>query len=220
MPKDAFAHVDAWIFDLDNTLYDHRCRLFDQIDMRMTDFISSALGLDADSANKLRGDYWREHGTTLRGLMREHDMPPEDFLQYVHDIDLSSVAKDPALGAAIEALPGRKIVYTNGSRGHGDRVIAQLGIAEVFDGVFGIEDSAYLPKPHRAAFEMVLKTTKIAPASAAMFEDTARNLEVPHELGMKTVWTPTDDAHASEGADGDHVHYVAEDLTAFLRQLT
>ena len=219
MPKDAFAHVDAWVFDLDNTLYDYRCRLFDQIDARMTRFIAEALDVDPAEANTLRAEYWRVHGTTLHGLMSEHAMKPERFLDYVHDIDLTAVAENPALGAAIEALPGRKIVHTNGSRRHGERVLARLGISEVFSGVYGIEDSDYLPKPRREAFERVIGAAAIAPRSAAMFEDTARNLEAPHALGMRTVWTPTDDAHASDGAEGEHVHFVAHDLSAFLERL-
>ncbi|MEL6979571.1 MAG: pyrimidine 5'-nucleotidase [Pseudomonadota bacterium] len=217
--RDAFAHVRDWVFDLDNTLYSARHRLFDQIDQRMTAFIAETLSLEVEAANTLRAVYWREHGTTLNGLMREHGMKPARFLDYVHDIDLSAVPEDPALGAAIERLPGRKIVYTNGSRGHAARILAHLGIEAAFDAVFGIEDSAYEPKPRRAAYDRVFSLAAVEPRRAAMVEDTARNLEAPHEMGMVTVWTPTECGLARDGADGAHVHFIAEDLAAFLRPL-
>lgn len=219
MPKIAFARVETWIFDLDNTLYPAECRLFDQIDTRMTAFIAEALEVSADEANGLRARYWAEYGTTLNGLMTAHGMEADAFLDYVHDIDLSGVASAPALRLALEALPGRKVVHTNGSRGHAARVLAQLEVAEAFDAVFGIEDSGFEPKPRRAAYERVAAAGGIEPARAAMFEDTARNLEAPHAMGMRTVWTPSGDAKAHEGSDGPHVEFVAEDLAAFLRRL-
>ena len=217
---EAFAHVDAWIFDLDNTLYPASCRLFDQIDVRMTAFISEALSVDGAEANRLRALYWRDHGTTLNGLMREHGMAPDAFLDFVHDIDLSGVPAAPELGEAIAALPGRKLVHTNGSRGHAERVLAQLGVSAHFDAWFGIEDSGFTPKPDRAAYDRIATLADLDPTRAAMVEDTARNLLAPHAMGMVTVWTPTDCGHASDGAEGEHVHFVAEDLTAFLAALT
>lgn len=219
MPKLAFTRVETWIFDLDNTLYPAECRLFDQIDMRMTDFIAEALAVSAEEANQLRARYWAEHGTTLNGLMKTHGMGADAFLDYVHDIDLSGVAAAPALLEALHALPGRKVVHTNGSRGHATRVLAQLQIAEAFDAIFGIEDSGFEPKPQRVAYERVVAAGGIEPVKAAMFEDTARNLEAPFAMGMRTVWTPTGDSKAHEGSVGPHVEFVAEDLAGFLERL-
>ena len=215
----AFAAVDTWIFDLDNTLYAAHFRLFDQIDVRMTTFIAEALGLPAGEANALRAEYWRVHGTTLNGLMQEHGMGAEAFLDYVHDIDLSVIPPAPALADAIEALPGRKIVHTNGSRLHAERVTERLGVASCFEGMFGIEDSDLIPKPARAAYERVAALGAVDPGRAAMLEDTARNLIEPHKMGMRTVWTPTDCAMARDGAEGEHVHFTAHELTPFLKRL-
>lgn len=214
-----FAGVDAWLFDLDNTLYPAECRLFDQIDRRMTGFIAELLEVDDSEADRLRAVYWRDHGTTLNGLMREHGLAPDAFLDFVHDIDLSAVAPDPELASAVSALPGRKFVFTNGSRGHAARVCAQLGLTGCFEALFGIEDAGFEPKPRRAAYERILSAAAMSAEGGVMVEDTARNLVAPHEMGMVTVWTPTDCALAKAGADGDHVHFVAEDLRAFLTAL-
>lgn len=187
-PGAALAHVETWIFDLDNTLYEPSARLFDQIDARMTDFIMRELGLDRAAADRLRRDYWRAHGTTLRGLMAHHGTDPARFLAEVHAIDLSALAPDAALAAGIARLPGRKLVHTNGARAHAERVLAARGLAAGFDAVYAIEDKAYVPKPERAAYDAVLARSGIDPARAAMVEDDPRNLAVPKALGMATVW--------------------------------
>ena len=215
----AFADVETWIFDLDNTLYSAECRLFDQIDRRMTDFIAEELNLEAGAANALRAEYWRSHGTTLHGLLCEHGMAAETFLDFVHDIDLSAMPAAPDLADAIASLPGRKIVHTNGSRRHAERVTAQLGLAACFEALFGIEDSDLIPKPQREAYERVALRGGVEPSRAAMLEDTARNLIEPHNMGMRTIWTPTGCAMAGEGADDGHVHFVAADLAPFLTRL-
>lgn len=220
----AFEGVETWIFDLDNTLYPASCRLFDQIDKRMTAFIAESLAMTIEAANALRARYWREYGTTLNGLMRAHGLSPTAFLDYVHDIDLAGVAPAPELGAAIAALPGRKLVHTNGSRGHAARVLAQLDIVHAFDAVYAIEDSDFTPKPKRDAYDRVAKAAALDPGRAAMFEDDARNLIEPHAMGMRTVWTPGPPGQAAlhperPTGDGPHVHFVAEDLLAFTRAL-
>lgn len=214
-----FRHVEAWVFDVDNTLYDPEHGVFDQIDRKMTEFIAAALSLSAEAANDLRKDYYHAHGTTLAGLMAVHGLAPDAYLEAVHDVDLSHMPAAPALGAAIAALPGRKIVHTNGSRAHGARVIAHLGIAGVFDGVYGIEDSDYAPKPAQTAFEQVLRRAEIDPARAAMIEDTARNLAAPHAMGMRTIWKRNADPLARQGSDGAHIDVAIDDLTAFLTAL-
>ncbi|MEE9379922.1 MAG: pyrimidine 5'-nucleotidase [Hyphomonadaceae bacterium] len=222
----SLAHVRDWVFDLDNTLYPATCDLFAQIDVRMTEFVSSLLNLPEGAARAVQKHYYSEHGTTLNGLMLHHGLEPAEFLDYVHDIDLSPVLHSEALCAAMAALPGRKFVYTNGSRGHADQVMAKLKIDHLFDGVFAIEDSDYTPKPHQASFDRFVAEHNIVPSDAAFFEDLARNLEPAHAMGFVTVlvhstkdWShePEGARPASTGDDAPHfVHYVTDNLTAFL----
>ena len=214
MPKDAFSHVSAWVFDLDNTLYPPSARLFDLIEVRMTAWVMSALGVDEAEANRLRVHYWETHGTTLAGLMREHDVDPTPYLEDVHDISMDSLTPDPDLAAQIRALPGRRIVYTNGCAPYAERVLAARGLSNLFDAVYGVEHADFLPKPERGAFDRVFALDGLAPDKAAMFEDDARNLAAPHEMGMATVHV------APQRADGSHVHFHTDDLSSFLSQLT
>jgi putative hydrolase of the HAD superfamily len=207
-----FSGVTAWVFDLDNTLYPPQARLFDQIEDLMHRYVMRELHLSKSDASHLRKRYWKEHGTTLNGLMQNHGIHPDPFLDEVHDIDLSHLTEDERLGAAIAALPGRKIVYTNGSRRHGQRVTEARGLNGVFDAIFGIEDAGYVPKPKAGAFAKVFAKAAIAPIGAAMFEDDARNLMVPFEWGMKTVLVgPAEDA--------PHAPDQTEHLAAFLEAL-
>ncbi|MGI3211688.1 pyrimidine 5'-nucleotidase [Roseovarius tibetensis] len=213
MPKSYFSHVTTWVFDLDNTLYPPSARLFDQIDTRMTAYIMKTLRLDHADADRLRATYWRDHGTTLAGLMRVHDLDPGPYLTEVHDISLDHLDPDPGLRAAIARLPGRRIVHTNGSAPYAERVIDRRGLAGVFDAIYGVEHAGYRPKPEARAFEAVLARDGSAPSAAAMFEDVARNLEAPHALGMRTVHV----ADAPEPAP--HIHHHTDDLGGFLAQL-
>lgn len=222
----SFSHIENWIFDLDNTLYPPSCDLFAQVDQRMTAFIGRFLDVDAAEARRIQKDFYVEHGTTLSGLMKVHGLAPAAFLQFVHDIDVSAVTPDAAMGAAIGRLPGRKLIFTNGSVAHAENVIRRLGIEHVFDGIYDIVTARYEPKPRRGAYERLVEVSGIDPERAAMFEDIARNLEVPHALGMTTVWVrpgpPGPERHQQisyEGADGAHVHHVTDDLRAFLDAL-
>ena len=167
-------HVDQWVFDLDNTLYPAECDLFAEIDARMTRFVADALSLPLNDAMALQKQYYVDHGTTLKGLMSIHGLEPGPFLDYVHDIDLSAIEATEQLHKAIADLPGRKYVFTNGSRGHADRVVERLGLTSLFDGHFGIEDAGYQPKPARFAFERLHDTFDIDPGRAVMFEDMSR----------------------------------------------
>ncbi|MDW4499886.1 pyrimidine 5'-nucleotidase [Sulfitobacter sp. D35] len=213
MPRDAFAHVDTWVFDLDQTLYPPSARLFDLIEVRMTRYVMQALGVDALEADRLRKHYWMTHGTTLAGLMREHGVDPAPYLSDVHDIPLTALSPDPLLAAQIAALPGRRIVYTNGCAPYAERVLAARGLGGLFDGVYGVEHADFHPKPDRAAFDKVFAADGLDPARAAMFEDDPRNLLVPHALGMRTV-------HVAEArGDGDHIHFHTDDLGGFLARL-
>ena len=214
MPKQAFSHVTTWVFDLDNTLYPPHARLFDQIEVRMTDYVMNALGVDRPKANHLRKHYWAEYGTTLAGLMREHDVDPTPYLVDVHDISFAELEKDPHLAAQIKALPGRRIVYTNGTAPYAEQVLNARGLDGLFDAVYGVEHAGYLPKPERAAFEAVFKLDGVTTETAAMFEDDPRNLKAPHEMGMKTVHV------APDPHDADHIHHHTDDLPDFLSKLT
>jgi putative hydrolase of the HAD superfamily len=218
-----FGHIDTWVFDLDNTLYPASCRLFDQIDVKMGEFVSRALGVSYADAKKRQKELYYKHGTTLRGMMQEHDMKPEGFLDYVHGIDYSPVKADTHLATAIKALPGRKLVYTNGTVAHATNVMNNLGITGLFDGIFDIILADYIPKPARAPYDVFLKHHAVDATRAAFFEDLAQNLEVPHAMGMVTVLVTSDDnldaAHLNAGADGVHIHYKTNDLAAFLKAL-
>lgn len=212
MPHDQFRNVHTWVFDLDNTLYPASARLFDQIEVKMTSYVMSELGVGAAEADSLRSQYWREYGTTLNGLMQVHQIDPAPYLDVVHDIDLGGLAKAPELAEAITALPGRKIVYTNGSRGHADNVMAARGLTGVFDARYGIEDAQFKPKPDQAAFEAIFALDGVTAAGAAMVEDDLRNLAAPRAMGMRTLWV-TDAAH-DPAADA-----TTDDLTDFLQKV-
>lgn len=214
MAKQHFHHVTTWVFDLDNTLYPPRYRLFDQIEVRMTAWVMQALGVDRAEADRLRQHYWDSYGTTLAGLMREHGIDPGPYLHDVHDIDFSALPADPALADRIAALPGRRIVYTNACEPYAHRVLAARGLTGLFDAVYGVEHAGFHPKPDRAAFEAVFAADGLDPARAAMFEDDARNLRVPHSMGMRTVHV------APVATPEDHIHHHTEDLTDFLIRLT
>ncbi len=209
----AFTHVRAWVFDLDNTLYPPEARLFDQIERRMTGYVMEALGVTEGEADRLRRHYWRDYGTTLAGLMAEHDLDPEPYLAAVHDIDLGHLVPAPELALAIARLPGRRIVYTNGSEPYAQRVLAARGLGGLFDAVYGVEHAGYRPKPEQAAFEAVFALDGLAPERGAMFEDDTRNLAAPHAMGMRTIHV------APAPHPADHIHHHTDDLTGFLSQL-
>jgi len=225
-PVHDLAHVSEWVFDLDNTLYPAACDLFAQIDVRMTEFVANYLNLSDEEAHALQKFYYAEHGTTLNGLMLNNGLEPTEFLDYVHDIDLTPVLHSEELAAAITALPGRKIVYTNGSRGHAERVTKKLGLEGLFDGMFGIEDSGFKPKPQQDSFDSFIAAHMVEPKRAAFFEDLARNLVPAFNMGFTTIlvrsdhdWSHEPEAIRPAGNGDDQpafVDYVTDDLTAFL----
>ena len=214
MVRDAFYSVDTWVFDLDHTLYPPSARLFDLIEVRMTAWVMETLGVDQARADHLRQHYWEVHGTTLAGLMREHDVDPDPYLTDVHDIPMDSLTPDPELARVITALPGRKIIYTNGCAPYAERVADARGLSGVFDAVYGVEHANYLPKPDRAAFDKVFARDGLIPSNAAMFEDTPRNLIAPFEMGMRTVLVgPT-------RPDAAYIGHYTNDLNGFLHLLS
>ena len=221
-------HIRNWVFDLDNTLYRGDAQFFAQIDKRMTAYISRYLALHPTDARILQKEYLAEYGTSLSGLMAVHGMDPADFLDYVHDVELEMLAPNPDLRKAIEALPGRKFIFTNGSRGHAKNVGEHLALYDLFDGVFAIEDAHYVPKPKRSPYIQFCDEFDIEPGEAAMFEDSVRNLEVPKHMGMATVWvTPEHDWHGAhvnnpsgDQRPADWVDYVTADLAGWLFKST
>jgi len=222
----AFSHVDTWVFDLDNTLYPHHVNLWQQVDARIRDFVSDWLGVDKDEAFRIQKDYYRRFGTTMRGMMTLHGVKADDFLTFVHRIDHSPLEPNPAMGAAIERLSGRKLILTNGSQEHAEAVLARLGIGHHFEAVFDIIAAELEPKPAPQTYTRFLDRHGVDPARAAMFEDLARNLKVPHELGMTTVLVVPDGTRdvvredwELEGRDAAHVDHVTDDLTGFLQEL-
>ncbi|MEM6636571.1 MAG: pyrimidine 5'-nucleotidase [Pseudomonadota bacterium] len=213
MNRQSFKTVSHWVFDLDNTLYPPEARLFDQIEVRMTDYVMRSLDVNRAEADRLRRHYWKTYGTTLAGLMDEHGVDPAPYLDEVHDISLESLAPDTALASRINALPGRKIVYTNGCAPYAERVLAARGLGDVFDAVYGVEHAGFRPKPERSAFERVFAKDGIETDIAAIFEDDPRNLIAPAEMGMTTVLV------GPEPVLGDHIHHHTADLSRFLSQI-
>ncbi len=211
-------HIETWIFDLDNTLYPPSCRLFDQVDRRMGAFICEFLKLDPVEARELQKRYLKEFGTTLRGLMINHQCPPERFLEAVHAIDYSAVEPDARLEAALARLPGRKLIFTNGSAVHAERVVERLGVGRHFSGVFDIVAAGYAPKPEPSAYEGLIRVHAIEPRRAALIEDIPRNLVPAAALGMTTVLVRTGSEWAQDAAEGEHIHHVTEDLPAWLAE--
>lgn len=221
-----FAHVDTWVFDLDNTLYPHHLNLWEQVDARIRNYIAAFLGITHDDAFRKQKDFYRRYGTTMRGMMVEHGMSPDDFLDFVHEIDHSPIEPNPALGAVLERLPGRKLILTNGTRAHADAVMKRLAIDHHFEDVFDIIAGELEPKPFPQTYERFLVRHRVDPRKAAMFEDLARNLEVPHARGMTTVLVVPErtrevfrESWELEGRDAAHVDHVTDDLVGFLEAI-
>ena len=208
------SEIDCWIFDLDNTLYPASVDLFGQIKIKMSNYIMKLLDVDEATAEKIRAEYWKKYGTSLAGLMQNYKIDPNDFLKVVHDIDFSMLPKDLDLLDALNNLPGRKLVYTNGTVPYAREVLKYRGVLSVFDEIYGIEDAAYIPKPFPEAFEIIFSKAKIVPNRSAMFEDEERNLEVPFKLGLKTILV------SDVQSTGKYVNYSIKRLSDFLRQIT
>ncbi len=208
------AHIDTWIFDLDNTLYPAGSALFPQIEGRMTDYVCELLGCDRETGFKAQKSYFLDHGTTLSGLMAERDVDPHHFLAFVHDVDMSMIEANQALAATIARLPGRKLVFTNGDEPYARKVLGRLGLHESFEGIHDIHATAYRPKPWPEAYRGLCDTWDIDPASALFVEDMARNLAPAKAIGMATVWV---DNGSEQGAvDRDPIDYITNDIGHWL----
>src|SRR3954468_9320470 len=220
MLPSALRHVDSWIFDLDNSLYPASADLFALIDVRMGRFIQQLLGCGESEARAVQKGFFRDHGTTLAGLMANHGTDPREFLDYVHDIDFARLTADPRLVAALDRLPGRKFVFTNGDATYVRRVRDPLGLANAFDGLHDIHAMNYVPKPDPGAYRAMCERWAIDPARAAMVEDMARNLEPAKALGMVTVWIDNGSEQASHAADPDFIDYHIADIGEWLTDIT
>ncbi len=219
-PSGALDHVEVWVFDLDNTLYHARYNLFSQVAKRINEFVSAELDIDPDAALRVQRDYYRAHGSTLRGLMLRHDTDPGEFLDYVHDIDVTWLPPNEALDGALARLNGRKVVFTSGSGEHAERIMNQLGVRHHIEAVFDITAADFVPKPDPETYRRFVDHHEVDPTRAIMFEDIARNLAPAAAIGMTTVWVRNDEPYGHEGADGGHIDYVTDDLVVWLEENT
>jgi len=218
-----FSAVETWVFDLDNTLYPHHL-LWQHIDDRIRQYVSDFLRVTKEEAFRVQKDYYKRYGTTMRGMMTEHGINPDEYLEFVHEIDHSPLEPNPALGAAIESLPGRKLILTNGTRKHAEAVMKKLEIDRHFEDVFDIAAANLDPKPLPQVYDRFLHKHGVDPQRAAMFEDLARNLEVPYALGMTTVLVVPDgtrevfrESWENAGRDAPYVDHVTDNLASFIR---
>jgi len=212
------AHVDTWIFDLDNTLYPARADLFARIDARMTRFIADLLRIDEAEAHRVQKAYFHGHGTTLAGLMAEHEVDPHAFLDYVHDIEMDVLEHDAPLAAAIAALPGRKLVFTNGDTPYALRVLDRLGLGGSFEAIHDIHAMSLTPKPHASAYAGLCAALAVEPTRAVFFEDMARNLKPAKAIGMTTVWVDNGSEQGPE-AERDFIDFTVPELTPWLQEI-
>jgi len=215
----SFKSVKYWLFDLDNTLYSGKTKVFEQIDKKMSKYISDKLKVSIKEAKKIQKNYFYEYNTTLNGLIKNHKIDANEFLEYVHDIDINFLGKDLELAKEIEKLDGKKIIFTNGSRKHAINVTTKIGIDHLFDDIFDIMDSNFVPKPSIEPYKKLVKKHKIDPKLSVFIEDIARNLKPAYEMGMKTVWIENDEPWAKKYSDDKFVNYKISNLAEFLKKV-
>ena len=210
--------IKCWIFDLDNTLYSGQTKVFDQVDKKMSSFISNKLNISLEEAKKIQKEYFHKYSTTLSGMMKNHKIDAMEFLDFVHDVNLDFLEKNKDLEKEITKITGKKIIFTNGSRAHAENVTKRIGINKLFDGIFDIVESNFIPKPSIEAYKILIEKYKIEPQYCILVEDIARNLKPAYELGMKTVWIKNDEPWAAELSNENFVNYRIENLTNFLKE--
>jgi len=211
--------IKYWLFDLDNTLYSGQTKVFDQVDKKMSSFISKKLDISIDEAKKIQKDYFHKYSTTLSGMMKHHDIDANEFLDFVHDVNLDFLKQDKDLENQISKIKGKKIIFTNGSKAHAENVTKKIGINKLFDGVFDIVEANFIPKPAIEAYKKLIQKYKIEPQYCIFIEDIARNLKPAHELGMKTVWIKNNEPWAAEFSEENFINYRTENLTEFLKEI-
>ena len=207
------------LFDLDGVLYQDLEAVFGQVSKKMTEYISSKLNVNSIKAKELQTNYFHKYNTSLNGLMIHHDIPPEEFLKYVHDIDLSFMKKDKLLREELEKLNIKKFVFTNGSKEHVKNITEHLGIEDLFDGIFDIVDAEFHPKPEAKAFDLMVKKFNIEPKETIYIEDIAKNLSIAKARGSTTVWLMNDEYWGKKESDKDFIDYKIENLSLFLKEI-
>jgi len=210
--------IKYWLFDLDNTLYSGQTKVFDQVDKKMSSFISKKLNVSLEEAKKIQKKYFHKYNTTLTGMIKHHKIDADEFLEFVHDVDLGFLKRDKSLENEISKIEGKKIIFTNGSKTHAANVTKKIGIDKLFDGVFDIVESNFIPKPSMEAYKILIEKYKIEPQYCILVEDIARNLKPAYELGMKTVWIKNDEPWAAEFSNESFINYKTENLTNFLKE--
>ena len=211
--------IKYWLFDLDNTLYSGDTKVFDQVDKKMSKFISEKLKVSIEEAKKIQKNYFHEYNTTLNGMIKNHEIDADEFLDFVHDVDLDFLKADKPLEQEISNLVGKKFIFTNGSKAHALNVTKRIGIEKLFDGVFDIVESDFIPKPSIEPYKKIIEKYKIEPQYCIFIEDIARNLKPAHELGMKTVWIKNDEPWAAEFSDSNFINYKTDNLAKFLKEI-
>jgi len=211
--------IKYWIFDLDNTLYSGQTKVFSEVDKRMSSFISEKLKIDITEAKKIQKEYFYEYGTTLSGLMQKKNINPNEFLEFVHDIDISWLPKDKLLREELIKIKEKKYIFSNGSHAHIKNVTNQLGINDLFDGAFDITDANFLPKPRIEPYKKLIQKFKLDPNKSILIEDIAHNLEQAKKLGMKTCWLENDETFAKKDADKPYIDYKINNLPSFLQKI-
>ena len=211
--------IKHWIFDLDNTLYSGQTKVFSEVDKKMSAFISEKMNVDLIKAKEIQKKYFYEYGTTLSGLMKQDNIDPHDFLEFVHDIDISWLPKDLKLREELIKIEEKKYIFTNGSHAHVENVTKQLGIDGLFDGAFDIVDANFVPKPHIDPYQKIIKKFNLDPKKSILIEDIAHNLEQAKNLGMKTCWLENDEAFAKKNADKSYIDYKIKSLPSFLQEI-
>ena len=214
-----FRSIKYWIFDLDNTLYSGDTKVFDQVDKKMSKYISDKLNVSIEEAKKIQKSYFYEYNTTLNGMIKNHKIDPAEFLEFVHDIDIDFLQKDPDLAKEIEKLEGKKIIFTNGSRKHAINITKRIGIDQYFDDIFDIVNANFIPKPAMEPYKKLVEKHKIDPKLCVLVEDIARNLKPAYEMGMKTIWIENDEPWASKFSDSEFVNYKTNNLSEFLKKI-
>ena len=211
--------IKFWLFDLDNTLYDGATKVFDQVDKKMSKFISEKLNVSLVEARKIQKSYFQEYNTTLNGMIKNHKIDADEFLEFVHDVDLSFLDRNKFLEEEIKKLNGKKIIFTNGSKAHAKNVTQRIGIENLFDGVFDIVDSDFIPKPSIEPYKKIIQKYGIDPEYCIFIEDIARNLRPAYELGMKTVWIKNNEPWAAKFSNENFINYKTDNLSEFLRRI-
>ena len=215
----SFLPIKYWIFDLDNTLYSGKTKVFEQVDKKMSKYISDKLNISIDEAKKIQKNYFHKYNTTLNGMIKNHKINPEEFLESVHDINIDFLQKDLELAKEMEKLEGKKIIFTNGSKKHAINVTKRIGINQYFDDIFDIVDSDFIPKPAIEPYKKLVEKHKIDPKLCALVEDIARNLKPAYEMGMKTIWIENDEPWAKEFSDSNFVNYKTNYLSGFIKKI-